>query len=472
MAESSLSLKRADALDALRGLAILAMVFSGTLRYKILPAWMYHAQEPPPTHDFNKAIAGLTWVDLVFPLFLFALGAAIPLALSRRLDAGWSRPKILGYIFKRGLLLGAFAIILQHLRPFTINSEPTNGTWYLALLGFVLLSLMFGRSPVSWKLGKYGTVLSAIGWISALLLISQLSYGGKGFLLDRSDPILISLANMAILGALAWLLTRSNQLLRLGLLGILLALQLSSNSDGWVKVLWGSSPIPWLFQFYYLKYLFIVIPGTIAGDLILQWTQSLEELEEPQESRTQQRLWLIVLSMLMLCLVLLVGLQSRAVLITTGIGGAIGTASWLLFAPLQGSTGKLIKQLFQWGLYWLALGLCFEPFQGGIHKDPSTYSYYFVTVAIALFLLIALTILINAFQWRPQLLINNGQNPMVAYVAFANLLWPILQLTGLEDMIIEVTNTPVMGVVKGIVYTLPIALLTSYFTRIKFFWRA
>ena len=472
MAESSLSPKRADALDALRGLAILAMVFSGTLRYKILPAWMYHAQEPPPTHDFNKAIAGLTWVDVVFPLFLFALGAAIPLALSRRLDTGWSRPKILGYIFKRGLLLGAFAIILQHLRPFTINSEPTNSTWYVAMLGFVLLSLMFGRPPASWKLGKYSIVLSAIGWISSLLLISQLSYGGKGFMLDRSDPILMALANMAIFGALAWLVTRSNHFLRVGFLGILLALQLSSDSDGWVKGLWGSSPIPWLFQFYYLKYLFIVIPGTIAGDLILQWTQSQEELEDPQETRAYQRFWLIVLSMLMLCLILLVGLQSRAVLMTTVISGAIGAVSWLLFAPLQGSTGKLVKQLFQWGLCWLALGLCFEPFQGGIHKDPSTYSYYFVTVAIALFLLIALTILTNAFQWRPGLLIENGQNPMIAYVAFANLLWPILQLTGLEDWIIEVTNNPFMGGIKGIAYTLPIALLTSYFTHVKFFWRA
>ena len=144
------------------------MVFSGTIRYKILTAWMYHAQEPPPTHDFNKAIAGLTWVDVVFRLFLFALGAAIPLALFRRVDRGWSRPKILGYIFKPGLLLGTFAIILQHLRPFTINSDPTNRTWYLAMLGFVLLSLMFGRLPVSWKLSKYGAVLGKIGWLSAL----------------------------------------------------------------------------------------------------------------------------------------------------------------------------------------------------------------------------------------------------------------------------------------------------------------
>jgi predicted acyltransferase len=471
MAQSNVSLKRADALDALRGLAILAMVFSGTLRYKILPAWMYHAQEPPPTHAFNKAIAGLTWVDVVFPLFLFAMGAAIPLALTRRLDKGWKISQIIGYIFKRGLLLGAFAIILQQLRPFTINSNPIANTWLLAMAGFLLLTLMFGRLPTAWKLGKYGgAALMAIGWIGTLLLISQLSYGGKGFQLERSDPILIALANMAIFGALAWWATRSAPFVRVGLLGILLALQFSASTDGWIKVLWESSPIPWLFQFYYLKYLFIVIPGTIAGDLILQWTQSPEDLEEFQP-RSQQRLWLIVLSMLMLCLVLLVGLQSRAILLTTVVSGAIAAVSWFLFKPLLGSTGKLLQQLYQWGLYWLALGLCFEPYQGGIHKDPSTYSYYFVTAAIALFLLISLTVLISLFHWKPWLLIDNGRNPMVAYVAFANLLWPILQLTGLEDLILTVTNTPIMGVLKGIIYTIPIALLTCYFTHIKLFWR-
>ena len=33
--------QRADALDALRGLAVLAMVLSGTIARKTLPAWMY-----------------------------------------------------------------------------------------------------------------------------------------------------------------------------------------------------------------------------------------------------------------------------------------------------------------------------------------------------------------------------------------------------------------------------------------------
>ncbi|BAZ02352.1 hypothetical protein NIES37_63640 [Tolypothrix tenuis PCC 7101] len=482
------NIKRADALDALRGLAILAMVFSGTIRYKILPAWMYHAQEPPPTHAFNSQIAGLTWVDVVFPLFLFAMGAAIPLALSRRIAQGWSISRIILYILKRGFMLGAFAIILQHLRPFTINNNPTDETWYVAMLGFVLLFLMFGSWSILGRWSKYGVWLNIAGFIAAIALISQLQYGGKGFLLERSDPILMVLANMAVFGSLIWLLTSSNLLLRLGLLGYLIALQLSADTNGWIKELWTASAIPilgndlkfsWIFQFYYWKYLFIIIPGTIVGDLILKWIQKSSQSQEISAnqqslgSRYSQRLCLIIVSMLMICLVLLVGLQARWIWQTTLVSAAICGASWLLFKQPETEIDYLLKQFYQWGIYWLLLGLFFEPFQGGIHKDPSTYSYYFVTSAIAIFLLIVFTIVIDIFgkkKWL-QFLIDNGQNPMIAYVAFANLLWPILQLTGIEDWIIANTTTPVMGVIKGIVYTLPIALFTSLCTRLKLFWK-
>ncbi|MBD2339254.1 DUF5009 domain-containing protein [Calothrix sp. FACHB-156] len=482
------NIKRADALDALRGLAILAMVFSGTIRYKILPAWMYHAQEPPPTHAFNSQIAGLTWVDVVFPLFLFAMGAAIPLALSRRIAQGWSISRIILYILKRGFMLGAFAIILQHLRPFTINKNPTDETWYLAMLGFMLLFLMFGSWSILGRWSKYGVWLNIAGFIATFIIISQLQYGGKGFLLERSDPILIVLANMAVFGSLAWLFTSSYLLLRLGLLGYLIALQLSADTNGWIKELWTASAIPilgndlkfsWIFQFYYWKYLFIIIPGTIIGDLILNWIQKNTQSEQisPNQqslgSRYSQRLWLIIVSMLMICLVLLVGLQARWIWQTTLVSAAICGASWLLFKQPETEIDYLLKQFYQWGAYWLLLGLFFEPFQGGIHKDPSTYSYYFVTSAIAIFLLIIFTIVIDIFgqkKWL-QFLIDNGQNPMIAYVAFANLLWPILQLTGIEDWIIANTTTPVMGVIKGIGYTLPIALLTSFCTRLKLFWK-
>ncbi|MFR0893343.1 MAG: DUF5009 domain-containing protein [Alistipes onderdonkii] len=60
---------------------------------------------------------------------------------------------------------------------------------------------------------------------------------------------------------------------------LLAALRLGSGVEGsWNEALWNWSPAPWLFRFDYLKYLCIIIPGTIAGDRIYEWmTQSGED---------------------------------------------------------------------------------------------------------------------------------------------------------------------------------------------------
>ena len=52
--------KRAYALDALRGYAIITMVLSATVAWNSLPGWMYHAQTPPPDRVFDASLSGIT----------------------------------------------------------------------------------------------------------------------------------------------------------------------------------------------------------------------------------------------------------------------------------------------------------------------------------------------------------------------------------------------------------------------------
>ena len=85
---------RAYALDALRGYAIITMVLSATIVTQVLPGWMSHAQTPPPDHIFNPSLPGITWVDLVFPFFLFAMGAAFPFSIGKRAEKGDSKLKL------------------------------------------------------------------------------------------------------------------------------------------------------------------------------------------------------------------------------------------------------------------------------------------------------------------------------------------------------------------------------------------
>jgi predicted acyltransferase len=464
---------RATALDALRGFAILTMVLSGVIPYKVLPAWMYHAQIPPPTHQFNPDLPGLTWVDLVFPMFLFALGAANPLALSRRIGKGESISKILFSIGERGFLLGFFAIFLRHVRPHVIESTPSTQTWLIALLGFVLMFPIFLRLPAAWKSRwKYSVKIG--GWLAVIILLLNLQYpDGSGFLLSRSDIILVVLTNVAVFGSLIWLLTRNNPLVRLSLLGILIALRLSHTEIGWIQWLWNFSPAPWIYKMYYLQYLFIVIPGTIIGERLLSWMQTPETSTINRQSWSPLRFLSLAGISVSFIILLLIGMQARWVWQTALAAAFLCGTGYLTVMHANNEVEKLLKTLFLWATYWLILGLFFEPFESGIKKDHTTLSYYFVTTGLSIYLLIAFFIIGDVFKkqrWM-QLLIDNGKNPMIAYTGFANFIWPILALTGLEKMFLSITPTPWLGFLRGLFYTIILALLVQLFSKRKIFWR-
>jgi heparan-alpha-glucosaminide N-acetyltransferase len=75
LAGSSFS-KRVLSIDAFRGLTILIMIFVNTVSgVRGIPAWMEHM---PGNVD------GMTFVDVVFPAFLFIVGMSIPFAMAQR----------------------------------------------------------------------------------------------------------------------------------------------------------------------------------------------------------------------------------------------------------------------------------------------------------------------------------------------------------------------------------------------------
>lgn len=98
--------QRILSLDIFRGLNIALMIFVNELaEIKGLPWWTYHA---PGKVDV------MTYVDMVFPGFLFILGMAIPLALNARIRKGDSPATLLGYIALRSAALLVLGIILEN----------------------------------------------------------------------------------------------------------------------------------------------------------------------------------------------------------------------------------------------------------------------------------------------------------------------------------------------------------------------
>ena len=412
--------KRANTVDLLRGLAIVGMVLSGQILWHAeLPAWLFHAQVPPPSFRFDPSVPGITWVDLVFPFFLFSMGAAFPLALRRRLEQrGESVALILTVVARRWALLALFAIALANLRSGVTGTLPGWGSSLLQLAGwgcFCALFMRFGR------------------------------------LSDRQNRM-VCLAGVA------------------GIAALLAALRLGSGVEGsWNEALWDWSPAPWLFRFDYLKYLCIIIPGTIAGDRIYEWmTQSGEDA--PGASRRRE-VWILVLLVTLICLNMW-GLFARQLVVNLAAGVLICLLLRRLLRGDGSATGRLHRSLFGWGFFWLMLGLALEAFEGGIKKDYATFSYFFVTSGLASFVLIAAGIAMRRLNVRFSALVKCGQNPMVAYTAAGFLIMPLLTLLHLAPYLQTFAELcPWMGVVRGVLVTAAVMAVTVFFTNRRLFWR-
>ncbi|GAB4318478.1 MAG: DUF5009 domain-containing protein [Candidatus Sumerlaeia bacterium] len=494
--------RRALGLDALRGIAILLMVLSG-IEPPGLPAWMHHAQVPPPDFQFNPNLPGLTWVDLVFPFFLFALGAAVPLALARRMEKGVGRWRLALGCLERGVLLGFFAVYRNHfVNPWALSVEPGRGDYLLCIVAFVLLFAMYWRFPSRWPAGLcWGVRLG--GWAAALGLMAALTFAHGHHADPRlsSDIIIIILANVAVSAGVVWLLTAARPVWRLGVLPLLFAVNLSAGeqSPSWIKTFWTWQPVlpwpgapegfglSWLFGFGFQNYLHIVIPGTLAGDLILRWMRAGRDEQGAAGGWGAGRLWGLLGLAVVLCVTVCAGLQGRHLSGASLAAAALTAAGLVLVRSPRGSSERLLHELCLWAAFWLALGLLFEPYQGGIKKDPPTMSYFYVTAGLATFLLAGLMGVIDMLgRLRPfQLLVDNGQNPMIAYVGHGMFLLPLMLLIPVPAFLRPEGGTgslldwvryidyagPWWGFGRACVEMLVLALIVSAFTRRGVFWR-
>jgi hypothetical protein len=400
------------------------------------------------------------------------MGAAFPFALRKRIEQGIPYWKLSLQAIQRGFLLVVFALFLQHSKPYALSGNPETFHWIIGLAGFAILFLIYYRYPKNIN-PKLTIAIKIIAGIGALILFSQLTYSnGNGFSLNRSDIIILVLANVALFGSIIWLFTKDKLLIRLSILALLLAFRITHNiEDSWTGFIWNLTPAPEIYKFYFLQYLFIVIPGTIAGDLFYNWMKSSDA--DSSSDNKSKILYLFLLTIFIIVLNLF-GLYSRQLILNLIGNTLLLSAGFVLLKNSNSQLLALYKKLFAWGTFWLILGLAFESYEGGIKKDPSTLSYYLVTSGLAFMALIAFSIISD--HWKKSnyvnLLIENGQNPMIAYIAGSNFVMPILALTGLSTLLNYMLINPSLGFFKGLIFTLLAALITSLFTKKKIFWRS
>src|SRR5579884_251374 len=115
---------RVASADIFRGLTILVMIFVNDVAgVRGLPWWTHHM----PDHA-----NGMTYVDMVFPTFLFIVGISIPLAFERRIARGDGMASMWLHVLLRSLGLLTLGLILAN-----IEKED---------------AALTGLSPTAWSL--------------------------------------------------------------------------------------------------------------------------------------------------------------------------------------------------------------------------------------------------------------------------------------------------------------------------------
>ena len=463
--------KRAYALDALRGYAIVTMVLSATVSWGALPGWMYHAQTPPPNRAFDASLTGITWVDLVFPFFLFAMGAAFPFSIGKRAEKGDSKLKLVYEAIKRGIQLTFFAIFIQHFYPHILSNPQDTRAWWLAILCFIILFPMFMRIPFNipdWQ----RIMIKVIAYGTATFLMMTTSYAnGRVFDVSFHNIIILLLANMAVFGSVIYIFTMHHRLMRIGIMLVLMALLVSGQvENSWTQVVYNYTPLPWAFHFEYLHYLLIVIPGSIAGEYLIDWLNKPHSSSE--ESTPKWKAIGMILLIVTIIIVNLAGLYTHRLVLNLLVNILLLTTGYFLLRKGAGFA-ELWRKLFAAGTFLLILGLCLEPFQGGIKKDPATFSYLLVTSGLAFMALLLLNVVCDYFRCvkSTRFLIMPGQNPMMAYVAGDLLIMPVIHLVGVSSLLAYFNGDAWMGFLRGVLLTALSILITFFFTKIKYLWR-
>ncbi len=170
------SSKRWEALDILRGLSIIFMLLNlNPGAWDQQYSWLVHAKWQ-----------GGTFIDMVAPVFLFCIGAVIPLSLRRRTEKGTGKAELVRHILTRAGLLVLIGLFLNGYPTFDFAHLRLPGVLQRIGISYALVSLFVlfagGRNPV--KATAIAFVVVTISWFLWLYFVSVPGFGAPRF-----DPV-------------------------------------------------------------------------------------------------------------------------------------------------------------------------------------------------------------------------------------------------------------------------------------------
>lgn len=181
---------RVESIDIFRGLNVLLMIFVDNLGFVAgLPWW---------TNHMPREANGMTYVDMVFPAFLFLMGMSIPLALDQRMARQRSKARLWGHVLLRSLTLVALGLFISNAPQVDAkHTGSTSETW--TILGFLSIFLACAHYPEGRGKSTFYRLLRIVGGVlffGLMTIFRRVTADGRVAWLDFSD--------WEILGLLGW----------------------------------------------------------------------------------------------------------------------------------------------------------------------------------------------------------------------------------------------------------------------------
>ena len=222
---------RLGSLDAFRGLVILTMTFVNYLGHvQNIPAWARHV---PQSQE------GYTFVDVVFPGFLFIVGVAIPLALHKRMARGDSPLALLWRILVRSASLIFVGVIMVNTGYYNADAALLGKNLWFLLAMLSVVALWSTRPAEASKRRKrvhLAIRILAVPMLAALLFLFRgKDAAGHVVWLQHAWWGILGLIGWAYLTCcLAYLLFRGSSVALMGVLGFLIALYIGDRHGRWI----------------------------------------------------------------------------------------------------------------------------------------------------------------------------------------------------------------------------------------------
>jgi predicted acyltransferase len=178
-------------IDIFRGLTIAVMIFVNEVaEVRGLPWWTYHAHADQDV---------MTYVDMVFPFFLFIVGMSLPLSVEQRLRKNSSQVSLWLHVALRSLSLLVLGLILANAERVNASRTGISGSAWalLGLLGAGLYLNVYPRSPWFSRYAKVLRVLGLVGVAAAFLIFRRTARDGHIAWIDPSYPEILGLIAFA-----------------------------------------------------------------------------------------------------------------------------------------------------------------------------------------------------------------------------------------------------------------------------------